>query len=233
MFCCIESLGKVWTSGCWVLFLRSLLALKVAVIMPIVPTGKAMTAKPLIKQYLLNRAWCQLHNLPVGLQKKYTFIALDFFSQQSSLALQCVSGSCVSGCCSCSAPAFRTAAFPADAAVLAWEQVFPSPAVWLCLLQQPSSVSVGSACAVLCRLEYSACPAVGMGAVSCGAGPWWDNAPCRCWESASCWSSQAARAPGGYCSCQSHRRAEPWPCTRVTRFSSLQRRALSVFDKEK
>lgn len=191
-----------------------------------------MTAKCLIKQYLLYRAWCQLHNSPVGLQKEYTFTVCDFFSWQSPLALQCVVGSCVPGCCSCSAPAFRGAAFPADAAVLG-SRCSLLRAVWLCLLQRPRSASVGSACAVLCRLEYSACPAVGMGAVSRGAGTWWDNALCRCQESASRWSCQAARAPGRYRSCQSHLRAEPWPRTRVTRFSSLQRRALLVFDKEK
>lgn len=134
------------------------------------------------------------------------------------LLVQCLS---IPGCC---VPGGRCRAR---------EQVSLLRAVWLCLLQRPRSASVGSACAVLCRLEYSACPAVGMGAVSRGAGTWWDNALCRCRESASRWSCQAARAPGRYRSCQSHLRAEPWPRTRVTRFSSLQRRALLVFDKEK
>lgn len=42
--------------------------------MPVVPTEEVLTAKCLIKQYLLNRAWCQLLNLPVALQKEYTLI---------------------------------------------------------------------------------------------------------------------------------------------------------------
>lgn len=56
--------------------LRSLLAFKIAIIMPVVPTGLMLTAKCLIKQYVLNRAWCQLLNLPVGLQKEYTLIII-------------------------------------------------------------------------------------------------------------------------------------------------------------
>lgn len=63
----------------------------------------------------------------------------DFFSQQSKLALQCVEGSCVQECC---VPGRHCCAR---------EQVFPSE----CLLRM-----------VLCWLEYSVCPAVGMGQCS-------------------------------------------------------------------
>lgn len=42
--------------------------------MPVVPMGLVLAAKCLIKQYVLNRAWCQLLNLPVGLQKEYALI---------------------------------------------------------------------------------------------------------------------------------------------------------------
>lgn len=42
--------------------------------MPVVPMGLVLAAKCLIKQYVLNRAWCQLLNLPVGLLKEYALI---------------------------------------------------------------------------------------------------------------------------------------------------------------
>lgn len=98
-------------------------------------------------------------------------------------------------------------------------------AVWLCLLQQPSSASVPSACRALCWLGYSLCSLWEWGSVH-GSAARWDNAPCCSRESASC------RAPGRLCSCQSHPEVtEPWPRTRVTRFSDLQQRNLEFLTR--
>lgn len=69
--------------------LRSLLALKIAVIMQVVPTGKVLNGKCLIEQYLLNRAWCQLHNLPVGSQKEYTFFVRFLFPAKQAGTAVC------------------------------------------------------------------------------------------------------------------------------------------------
>lgn len=200
--------------------LRSLLALKIA-IMPVVPTGLVLAAKCLIKQYVLNRAWCQLLNLPVGLQKEYALIyyylswPLCEISFPSSAAWHCsVLKEVVSRGAAPAEPQHSGCRVPGRHCC-AREQVFPSPA---CVAVPAPAAKLSES--LLCWLEYSVCPAVGMEAVSHAAAPWGDNAPCCSRESLlGCLSTRQVlllpKSPGSQGSL---------PCNGG---------ALLVFDKEK
>lgn len=172
--------------------------------MPVVPTEEVLTAKCLIKQYLLYRARCQLLNLLVVLQKVPCEVSSPSKADwHCSVLKEVVSPG---------------AAFLAGAAVLG-SRCALLLAVWLCLLQQPSSATVCSAAwSVLCaRLwEWRQCPVElvrgGIMPPAAPGNPRW-----------------AARAPGRYSSCQSHPWAECCPCTTVTRLCSLQWRGAFCF----
>lgn len=190
---------------------------------------EVLTAKCLIKQYLLNRAWCQLCNLPVGLQEEYTLIYCYLISPLCEISFL----SEAHWRCSVLMEAVRRGAAPAVPSIPG--AVLPWCGTLLCLGPAvPSSRLRVCACSraklchcLLCLHGSLLAEAVAMEAVSVelyvvGQCPLLLPGISLLLELLGC-TRQLPLLPKSPW-------AERWPRTTVTRFSC---RALLVFDKEK